>query len=414
MTAHNGEQLYGLRRVLTSLRMGLHPELRGLSLAQKLAIYRVSKESKLTRLNGRVYQNTFTPYWPSAAYDRFMRGLVATGTGTPTPVIINFAVTALCICKCWHCSFSNRVKRDQLSLDELKTGIAAAQDLGASVIGFTGGEPLLRDDLEQIIAAVDERSMPLLFTTGYKLTAERVAALEDAGLGVPVVSLDHYDPAKHDAGRGVQGMHAYALKAIELFKAAGFYTCVSFVPTRALLDEPDEFWKVLDFIRDQGVNDMRLTSPILSGNLTARPEEALEARHVQLIHEAQRRSTHSPGEPGMFAYDYFEGEEFYGCGAGYNYVFVDSLGNVCPCDFTMMSFGSIRDQPLGEIWSKIHARFQVPGRTCYATKIAGHVAALESDRWPLSEEDSVRVHEQCPSYDECLPRFHREMGCRAP
>jgi molybdenum cofactor biosynthesis enzyme MoaA len=47
-------------------------------------------------------------------------------------------------------------------LDQLQKTIADVQDLGTSVIGLTGGEPLLRDDLEDIIASIDKRSMPLV------------------------------------------------------------------------------------------------------------------------------------------------------------------------------------------------------------------------------------------------------------
>ena len=50
--------------------------------------------------------------------------------------------------------------------------------MGSSVIGLTGGEPLLREDLEDIIASIDKRSMPVMFTTGYKLTRKRVKSLK--------------------------------------------------------------------------------------------------------------------------------------------------------------------------------------------------------------------------------------------
>ena len=350
MSRLNGEQLYGLRRFLATLKMGRHPALKGLTLKQKLALNYVSKESKLTRIGAKIYSNTFTPYFPSVAYDRFLKGVIQVAGGRPLPIVTNFAVTSRCPCRCWHCSFADRSRHDVLSLAQMKQSIAEVQMLGASVIGLTGGEPLLRNDLEDIIACIDERSMPLLFTTGYQLTAQRVKRLKTAGLEIPVVSLDHYDPDRHDQGRGRKGMHATAIKAIRMFQDEGMYVAVSFVPDRRLVADRGELFRTIDFFKDLGVNDMRLTSPILSGHLTARPEELLSAAHVATIFEVQKKCTQTPGYPGVFAYDFFESEHYYGCGAGYNYMFIDSQGNVCPCDFTMMSFGNIMERSLTDIW----------------------------------------------------------------
>ena len=170
---HNGKQLYGIQKILTTLKMGMNKELKKLSVKQKLAMNYVSKESKLTRIGDKIYTNTFTPYFPSLAYDRFLNGVISITSGKPLPVVTNFAVTPQCPCNCWHCSFSDRSKKDILSLDQLKKAISDVQDLGASVIGLTGGEPLLREDLEDIIVSIDRRSMPVIFTTGYNLTRDR-------------------------------------------------------------------------------------------------------------------------------------------------------------------------------------------------------------------------------------------------
>ncbi len=314
----NGMQLYGLRRIWATLKMGMHKELKGLSLKQKLALNYVSRESKLTRLGDKIFTNTFTPYYPSLAYDRFLKGVVTIGAGKPYPVVTNFAITPQCPCNCWHCSFSDRSKSDVMTLDQLKQAISDVQALGASVIGFTGGEPLLRSDLEDIIAAVDERSMPIMFTTGYQLTIERIRRLKKAGLVIPVISLDHYQAEKHDEGRRKKGIFKQALNAIRMFKEEGFYVAVSFVPDKKLVDDRQELFKVIDFFRELGINDMRLTSPILSGHLTARPEEKLTPENVATIFEVQKLCTRTPGYPGVCASDYGGSALLYGCGAGDN------------------------------------------------------------------------------------------------
>lgn len=379
--------------------MGRHPGLKGLRLKQKLALNHVFSQSKLTRLNGRVYSNTFTPYYPSLAYDRFVQGLRSLIRGVPCPVVTNFAVTARCPCNCWHCSFAERDRRDKLTLEDMKNAIARVQDLGTAVIGLTGGEPLLRDDLADIIAAIDERSLSLLFTTGFELTRNRVKTLKAAGLGIPVISLDHYDPEVHDRGRNRPGMHAAAVKAIDLFQQEGFYVAVSFVPDRELMSNREEVYKVIEFFKALGVNDMRLTSPILAGRLTAHPDRLLSKKQVETIYEIQRFCTRTPGYPGVFAYDYFESEHFYGCGAGYNYMFIDSRGNLCPCDFTMLSLGNILERPLADIWAETGRAFSRPGCTCYANRIAARIHDKQPACFPLGREDSLDIIRACPPYD---------------
>ena len=411
MRKHNGTQLYGIQKFLTTLKMGMNKELKKLSLRQKLALNYVSKESKLTRIGTKIYTNTFTPYFPSRAYDRFLKGVIAISAGQPLPVVTNLAVTPQCPCNCWHCSFSDRSKKDVLTLEQLRKAIADVQDLGTSVIGLTGGEPLLRDDLEEIIACIDKRSMPLLFTTGYKLTRQRVKDLKSAGLEIPVISLDHYKAEVHDKGRRQEGIFDYAVNAIRLFQDEGFYVAVSFVPDKPLVSDRQEIFKVIEFFRDIGINDMRLTSPILSGKLTTKPEERLSPENVQTIVEIQKKCTRTKGYPGVFAYDFFESEKYYGCGAGFNYMFIDSQGNVCPCDFTMLSFGNIFERPLQEIWAETSRHFRTPGPACYANISNDVIFSKKTAEWPLRKQATLEILDECPSYDERrLPEFYKRMG----
>ncbi len=411
MAKINGTRLYGLSKLPVKLKMMKNEVLKSLSLKQKLGLNYVAKESKLTNLNGRIFSNTFTPYFPSLAYDRYLKGAVKIATGTPSPVITNFAVTAKCYCSCWHCSFSDRNLEDGMSLEQMKKSIAEVQDMGVSVIGLTGGEPLIRDDLEEIIASIDSRSMPIMFTTGFGLTLERVKRLKEAGLVIPVLSLDHYTAEEHDKGRGRKGIFEGTLKAIKMFKEEGFYVAVSFVPTKNLVDEKKEFFKMLDFFTEIGINDMRLTSPILSGKLTTRPEEKLTKENIQTIWEFQKKAFKTKGAPNVFAYDYFESMKFYGCTAGYNYLFIDSQGNASPCDFTMLSLGNVRDEPVQSIWERMSSAFQGPGCDCYANRIHDMVANMDLKTWPVPPEMAENVVKEIPPHDpKNIPEFFKKMG----
>lgn len=406
-----GEQLYGFNKIGAMFEMMKSPVMKTLSLRQMMAMNYVSNNSKFTRVGDRLYMNTFTPYYPSPAYERYIAGILETVKGKPTPVMMNFALTANCICDCWHCSFSDRTKKNQLTVPELRDAITKVQELGTSMIGFTGGEPLLRADLEEIISLVGDKSMSLLFTTGWGLTPERARGLKEAGLGIPVISLDHRDPATHDRRRGRDGMHAAAVRAIEMFQAEGMYVAISFVPDRELLSNREELYRTLDFFRSLGVNDMRLTSPILSGHLNDHPEEKLDAADVARVQEVQRFLVKNKGYPACFAYDVFEGEDFYGCGAGFHFIFVDSSGNVCPCDFCSISLGNIRERPISDIWKEYSHIFRAPGCSCYANEISRSIAGMNTTVRPLAVEQSKDIINACPSYTRGkVPKFYEKMG----
>src|SRR5574344_1160889 len=135
-----GQQLYGFQKISGMMEMMKSPVMKSLSLRQLLAMNYVSSNSKLTRVGDRIYMNTFTPYFPSPAFERYVAGIVKTVNGQPTPVMANFAVTANCICNCWHCSFSDRTKKNQLTLAELKDAFGQIQALGTSMIGIRSEE----------------------------------------------------------------------------------------------------------------------------------------------------------------------------------------------------------------------------------------------------------------------------------
>ena len=92
-------------------------------------------------------------------------------------------------------------------------------------------------------------------------------------------------------------------------------------------------------------------------------------------------------------------------------MFIDSQGNVCPCDFTMLSFGNIFERPLREIWAETSRNFCTPGPVCYANISNDAVYAKKKAEWPLRKQATLEILAECPSYDEKrLPGFYKRMG----
>ena len=137
------------------------------------------------------------------------------------PVLVHFEVTMRCNAGCDFCDYW---KTDPASkARELKSFADAARRFAPMMITFTGGEPLLRKDLEQIVAEVD-RVAPFtyltLITHGGMLSLDRAQSLWDAGLDQINVSLDYLDE-RHDRARKIPGLAAKILAVVPQIAARG-------------------------------------------------------------------------------------------------------------------------------------------------------------------------------------------------
>jgi len=142
-------------------------------------------------------------------------------TARRRPVLVHFEVTLRCNA---HCSFCDYWTTDASArASELKSYADAARFFNPMLVTFTGGEPTLRRDLEDLVAGVD-RAVRLkyitLITHGAMLTPERAKSLWDAGVNQFNISLDYLDE-RHDRARGIPGLSARILAAVPAMRARG-------------------------------------------------------------------------------------------------------------------------------------------------------------------------------------------------
>jgi Fe-coproporphyrin III synthase len=131
------------------------------------------------------------------------------------PVVV-FNTTRRCNLKCIHCySESENVNYSgELTTVEARALIDDLTRFGAPVILFSGGEPLMRPDLEDLIAhAVGSGMRAVISTNGTLLAEDRAARLKDLGLSYVGVSLDGLEPT-HDSFRKVPGAFGKAMAGV--------------------------------------------------------------------------------------------------------------------------------------------------------------------------------------------------------
>ena len=105
-------------------------------------------------------------------------------------------------------------------LEHFEQGSRKLASLGSMFVSLAGGEPLLRDDLPEIVRLLARFHLPFVTTNGYLASPRLARELFGAGLWGVSVSLDYADAQRHDRRRGKKGAFDRAVRALETFSAA--------------------------------------------------------------------------------------------------------------------------------------------------------------------------------------------------
>lgn len=137
--------------------------------------------------------------------------------------IVSWNTTNACNLYCAHCyRGSGEEAAGELTTAEGMTLIEEIARAGFQIMIFSGGEPLLRPDILELIRHAREVGLrPVLGTNGTLLSLETARALQDAGLMAAGISLDSLDAAAHDRLRGQQGAWQTAVNGMQHCRAVG-------------------------------------------------------------------------------------------------------------------------------------------------------------------------------------------------
>jgi len=245
---------------------------------------------------------------------------------------------------------------DELSTAEWIDVMAQARAMGAVQIGFSGGEPTLRKDLETLVAEADRMGYYTnLITSGIGLTEARLRALKDAGLRHIQLGFQSTD---HDVARQLAGVDVLERKLgmAQLIKSMDFPMVLNVPITRQNIGQvPD----IIEFAVELGVEYLELAN-VQYYNWALFNRDALMPTHAELqraegqVHAARERF----GERLTIFFvipDYYEGRPK-ACmnGWGAIHVTVAPNGNVLPCsqasNFKHITFPNVRQQRLEQIW----------------------------------------------------------------
>ncbi len=293
------------------------------------------------------------------------------------PVVV-WNTTKQCNLYCSHCyaGAESTAAPGELTTEEGKDLLDDLAKYGAPVVLFSGGEPMAREDLVELVSYADDRGIrPVLSTNGTLLNRERARELRDAGLKYAGVSVDGL-PDRNDRFRGQDGAFEAALNGIHACQDVGLKTGLRYTITE--MNAPD-LEGVVDLLSDEGVDRFCFYHLDYGGR-------GAEISDVDLTPEKRRKAVrrlcdmtreyHERGEEietllvGNYADAGFlveyareelgeaQADRIYhylrrngGDPAGERVADVDYQGNVHLTQFWQgYSLGNVRDRPFGAIW----------------------------------------------------------------
>ncbi|MFB6282234.1 MAG: TIGR04053 family radical SAM/SPASM domain-containing protein, partial [Haloferacaceae archaeon] len=300
-------------------------------------------------------------------------GAVDTGE---RPAVLIWEVTRACDLACKHCRAEARPERhpDELSTAEGKRLLDAARRFGEDqLVVLSGGDPLYRDDLLELVEHGVERGLRMTLTPSgtAALTGDRVRALADAGLRRMAVSIDGGSAAAHDAFRKEAGSFADTVAAARAAREAGLPLQVN---TTVCAETVDELPAVRDLVADLGaalwsvfflvpVGRGRTLDPIPPDRAERVMEwlvdvareapfgvKTTEAPHYRRVALQRRAAAGDGADAAGTDADGGAVERRTGITAGDGFAFVSHVGDVYPSGFLPEAAGNVRETDLVEIY----------------------------------------------------------------
>ncbi len=306
-----------------------------------------------------------------------MNPLVNTVDFNQHPFIAIWEVTQACDLACVHCRASAQPERHPLELttEEGKQLIDQIAALEVPVFVLTGGDPIKRPDLFELIAHARKMGVRVSLTPSATplLTRDIVFRLKEAGLARLAVSMDGAGAVTHDAFRGLSGSFARTLDAVRWANEAGLPVQINTTFSRRNIGEIDSIvalmeqlkitlWSVF-FLVPTGrgkLNDLlsadefekvfaKIHELSKKAGFDIKTTEAQHYRRYALQQKVADRKAGIVSDIPSRVEDAI-GRAPRGLNDGKGFVFISHTGEVFPSGFMPLSAGSVRQEPLAEIY----------------------------------------------------------------
>ena len=274
-------------------------------------------------------------------------------------MIVSWNTANACNMYCDHCYRDAGCKaEEELSTAEAKTLLEQIARAGFKIMIFSGGEPLMRPDIVELVAYAASLGLrPVFGTNGTLITLEMAQKLKAAGAMGMGISLDSMDREKHNKFRKFPGAWEGAVQGMRNCRAAGLPFQIH---TTVMEWNNHELEALTDFAVAEGAVAHHFFFLVPTGRAKTIEAESLRAEAYEdtltrIMKKQQEvdielKPTCAPQFLRIAAQMGMKTRFRRGCLAGMAYCIISPRGKVQPCAYLNMELGDVRQTPFDEIW----------------------------------------------------------------
>jgi len=302
---------------------------------------------------------------------------------TGAPFLVVWDITTTCNLHCKHCyANAGTALTTELTTDEVKQAIDKLDRAAVPIIAFSGGEPLVRKDIFELVSyAIEKGIFVAIATNGTLITKEKAREMKQAGIQFAQISLDGATATTHDAFRGTNGVFERTIQGIQNCVHEGLFVNVA---TTATKDNYTEIPRIITLCEQLNVNWFMIYNFIPTGRgefivqndltpyererllkelwkklkngstvnvLSTAPQFARVALEAEIANDQKIIPTHF-ANPSLGGQLLNLAEFIGGCGCGRFYCAIRADGNIEPCVFFPLKIGNIKEDDFKELWTK--------------------------------------------------------------
>jgi AdoMet-dependent heme synthase len=270
------------------------------------------------------------------------------------PYMVEFDITYRCNCRCRMCQRWNDPRPESLSLSDYRRLAAEFRELAIHQISIAGGEPLMRQDVFEIIGAFKKSGFSVNLCTNGMLLERFCAQIAGSGATCVTVSLDGAAAETHDAIRGIEGSYALIERGIHKLLSVDRkkrpVLRVRMTVSNHNQDQIKAFYR-----KWRGVADDVLLQPVHhcgDAYYTGMPPADLRLDPLVLRDQLRGTALAGDGYTGTLI-DSLEQSGVYPrrrCYAGVLMARIDPWGNVYPCLEQHVRVGSVQGRSFHDVW----------------------------------------------------------------
>lgn len=370
--------------------------------------------------------------YPQVLTDPFSMGHMAEyfGNELSAPAGVACEITARCNARCLHCSIPSTTEdENELSTLQWKTILDHLADINVFGVSFTGGEPLVRTDLLDLVEHAHEKGLRVsVATNAFLLNEDMIEKLRAHGVDFFMISLDGATARTHDTFRGLPGLYDKVVHALSVLAEQEIPVGVVTIVTKMNITEIP---LIVEVVKDTGVDRISIANMRLAGraaeNMYLEPTVKDLMNFLSILYKKDQETTgidiKYPNLPakvyvesiGMDSYRRIVEQGKIGvCGAGIIGCAISPHGDVKPCDMSgPVTLGNVVETPLKDIWKNsavfchmrtITVKEQIPCKECTLNEVC--LPGCKGQPYQIGEENKFRADR---TRDQCFNAFRHDL-----